>query len=100
MRCNAETAYLCELDIYLGNRSSQPSENGLGYNLVRRLSQHLENKYYLFFFDDYFSSVPLMTDLQENGLHACGTVRNNRKGYSQTLKRLGSTKQGRNLVAI
>ena len=86
-RCDAETAYLCELHIYLGKRSSQPSKNGLGYGVVRRPSQHVENEHYCLFLDNYFTSIPLMKDLQENGLCACGTVRNNRKCYPPTLKR-------------
>ena len=94
MRCDAVTAYLCELDIYLGKEGRQAFENGLGYDVVTRLSQSLQDKYYHLYFDNYFTSVKLMKDLHDKGLYACGTVCTNRKGYPKDLRKPGKMANG------
>ena len=94
MRCDAVTAYLCKLDIYLGKKGRQASENGLGYDVVTHLSQSLQDKYYHLYFDNYFTSVKLMKDLHDKGLYACGTVRTNRKGYPKDLRKPGKLARG------
>ena len=87
MQCDADTAYLNEFDIYLG-RSTQYSENGLGYDVVSKLTASLANKNHWVFFDNYFSGVQLATDLLAKKIYSCGTVRINRRGFPEDLKKL------------
>ena len=34
----------------------------------------------------YFSSIPLLQNLEVNGIYACGTINTNRKGFPHELK--------------
>jgi hypothetical protein len=86
MRCDADTAFLSDFDIYLG-RGTQNSENGLGYD-VTKLSNDFHHKYHHIFYDNYFTGVKLAEDLLANGLYSCGTIRTNRHGFPNELKRL------------
>ena len=43
------------------------------------MTMDLHNKNHLVYFDNYFTSVPLLEYLKENGVDACGTVRAVRK---------------------
>ena len=42
----------------------------------------LHGKHHQVYFDNYFSSIPLMKYLKTNGVDACGTKRSNRKAVS------------------
>jgi hypothetical protein len=44
--------------------------------------------------DNLFTSVQLMKHLERHGLHGCGTVRTNRKGYPAALKDFKPPRQG------
>lgn len=104
MRCDADNAFLTDFNIYLG-RGSHESEHGLGYDVVNKLTRDLTNKYYHVFFDNYFTSVKLAVDLLADGIYSCGTVRINRKGFPDDLKKLkmrrgeSKTRQKGNLTA-
>ncbi len=56
-------------------------------NVVIRLSRiiprHVHHK---LFFDNYFSSVPLLSYLESDGIHTCGTIRFNRLPSKKNLK--------------
>lgn len=46
---------------------------------MRDLCNDLQNKNHRVYFDDYFTSLPLMEDLRKKKKIACGTVNINRK---------------------
>ena len=53
-------------------------------HLVRKLSSRLNPSWDVItscFFDNYFTSVNLLSTLLNNGTYACGTIRTNRKQY-------------------
>lgn len=76
-RCDSATGYLYQFEIYTGKGDSMEDE-GLGYNVVKKLSAGLpENT--LIAFDNFFTSCNLMEDLYENQIFAVGTVKVNRK---------------------
>ena len=87
MRCDADTAFLSDFGIYLG-RGTQNLENGLRYDVVAKLSNYLYHKYHHIFDDNYFTGVKLAEDLLANELYSCGTIRTNRHGFPNELKRL------------
>jgi hypothetical protein len=73
--CDSKTAYVLNLDIYLGKNS----ENSLPYGVVMGLMEEYLDKHHVVVMDNYFTSVPLFMDLLERSTYACGTVRSNRK---------------------
>ena len=91
MRCDADTAYLHKFDIYLGRR--QNSEYGLRYD-VMKLCQEITGKYDHVYFDNLFTSVPLMKDLVALNTYACGTVCKNKCGMLDAVKWPGKMRQG------
>ena len=97
MRCDADNAYLSDFEVYLGKRQ-QPSEKGLGYDVVRRLSRDIEGRYHHLFFDNYFTSVPLLKDLLDEDTYACGTARTNKKYLSTDIKKPGKMVRGESKI--
>ena len=47
--------------------------------MVWQLVESLKGKWHKLFFDNYFSSVPLMELIQVNHIFACATIRPTRK---------------------
>ena len=45
------------------------------------------NSHHHVYCDNYFSSVRLFCDLERNGIYACGTLRTNRKGFPEDMKK-------------
>lgn len=82
-RCDSETGYLYQTDIYVG-KDNEPTEEGLGYRVINKLSQGLPRNT-LLVFDNFFSSVALMECLYNRGLFAIATVRMQRKGLPKDL---------------
>ncbi|KAK7904676.1 hypothetical protein WMY93_017283 [Mugilogobius chulae] len=68
-------------EIYTG-RIEQPPELadiGASGNVVLRLAQPIPNlQNHKLFFDNWFTSVPLVLTLAQDGIHSAGTVRSNR----------------------
>ena len=71
--------YTYDFDVYAGRNAGhdKPSENGLGYDIVTKLSQPLLNQGYHLFFDNFYSSVTLVKDLFQLSTPACGTTAEN-----------------------
>ena len=59
MRCDSESAYLHEYDVYLDKRRN--SEHGLVYDVVTKMCQSIAGHNHHLYCDNYFSSVPLFT---------------------------------------
>ncbi|XP_052260325.1 piggyBac transposable element-derived protein 4-like [Dreissena polymorpha] len=92
MRCDARTAFLARFEVYLGQQNNQ-TEHGLDDNVVMRLVDHIYHFFCWLFFDNFFTVIPLMMELLEKGLYACGTVRVNRKGFPSQLKKPAEVRQ-------
>ena len=54
---------------------------------MKDLTEPSRQKYHHVYFDNFFSSVGLLEDLEEVGLYACGTARTDRKGFPPELKK-------------
>lgn len=73
----AVTGYLYQFEVYTGKGDNMEDE-GLGYNVVSKLSTDLpENT--LLAFDNFFTSCNLLDDLYERKIFSVGMVRTNRK---------------------
>ena len=83
---NTPRGYLCAFDVYQGKtyQGDEDLENLLGncpstvFHLLSYYS--VEKKYlpYHFFFDNLFTTTPLLTELRKNGYDAIDTLRSNR----------------------
>ena len=86
MLCDAINGFMSRFGIYLGRENNQTT-HGPGYNVVMQLTDLLHCTFRMVFFDNFFTGVQLLKDLLANGLYACGTVRPNRKGFPDQLKK-------------
>ena len=88
VRADSANGYFCDFDVYTG--ASQPPEKGLGASVVKCLMAGLESKHYQVFCDNFF--LELTSELLDNRIYACGTLRANRLHFPNELKPL--TKKG------
>ena len=73
----------------------------LGERVVLDLSQRLQGLHYHLYFDNFFTSVSLLSHLLSVGLYGCGIIQQTSKGFPQELKTDGKGKkaqQQHNLV--
>ena len=89
-RADSHNGYMCETQVYTGK--SDGVEGGLGKRVILDLSKTLEGKKYHLYFDNFFSSVSLLTTLLEKGLYACVTARQNYRDFPSALKMQGKSK--------
>ena len=84
--CDSQNGYCLNFDVYTGSKNTKSSERGLGFDVVTNLVEPYYGKAHHIYFDRFFTSVDLMTELMRNKTYACGTVNINRKGLPQELK--------------
>ncbi|KAF2902633.1 hypothetical protein ILUMI_03555 [Ignelater luminosus] len=76
--------YCLQFNLYQGRRGNDKQDCGLGesvvYNFADVLQTHFENLKFSLFFDNFFTSVKLLTTLGERRIGGTGTVRVNRTG--------------------
>lgn len=85
-RADSHNGYICDVDVYTGKEDFL--ETALWSKVVKKLSQQLVG--------GNFTSIPLLEDLLEDGLYACGTFRRDRKGVPDAIKntKLGKSHDG------
>ena len=57
------------------------------------LTRPIKKKHHNVFFDNFFTSVKLLEDLDKDGIYVCGTARIDRKGFPPSLKKVKLTKR-------
>ena len=80
------TGYTVDFNIYCGSTSEESSGQGLGYDVVTKLTTPFQFQGYQLHCDNFYSSTTLFSDLLENGITATGTVRTNRVGVPKEVK--------------
>ncbi|KAJ8909335.1 hypothetical protein NQ315_013451 [Exocentrus adspersus] len=80
MLCSS-TGYCYAFETYCGKNLENKSESlGLGANVVLSFTEHLENPQdHIIFFDNFFTTLDLVQTLKGKGIHATGTIRDNRQ---------------------
>jgi hypothetical protein len=78
--------YFCDFQVYTG-KVGDTAETGLGARVVKDLTNDLKGKDHHVFFDNFFSSVRLLADLEKEGIYSCGTARKVRRGFFIVLKK-------------
>jgi hypothetical protein len=70
---DATNGYMCDFNVYTG--ATDGREVALGEKVVLTLSDSIMGRHHLLFFDNYFTSVNLLSTLLDKGTYACGTIR-------------------------
>ena len=86
VRADAINGYVSELNVYVGKQGVK-TEKHLCEKVVKQLTRSLVNNYYTIYCDNYFTTIQLFNDLYKEGIKACGTIRSNRVGYPDDLKK-------------
>lgn len=84
-QADGSNGYVSAFQVYT-RKVGNSTEHGLGAKVVKSLAADLSGSYRHVYFDNYFSSVDLLLNLQCSGLYGCGTLRSNRKGFPPQLK--------------
>ena len=77
---DSKNGYTCDFNLYAGRREN-PTDNGLGYDVVMNLMQRFLDQGYCLYIDNFYSSPVLFGDLLRRDVLACGTIRENRRGF-------------------
>ena len=64
------------------------------------MTEKLRDKNYHVYFDNYFTSIPLLEELLRRGTFGCGTMRSNRKGLPQDLRPAAKKDKGKNVPCL
>jgi hypothetical protein len=84
---DSESFYLLNFDIYTGKETAQNNNLPLGTRVVTNLVAPYYNKAHHIYFDNFFTSVDLVECLLRNKTYSCGTVRLNRRGLPDEIKK-------------
>ncbi|XP_070207981.1 piggyBac transposable element-derived protein 4-like [Littorina saxatilis] len=82
--CEAETGYVCRMQIYTGAGTNGPEKNH-GENVVKRLVADMLGLGHTIYMDSFFSSVALYEYLHSHDTMAVGTVLAGRVGVPRCL---------------
>eukprot|EP00102_Acyrthosiphon_pisum_P027552 XP_016664762.1 PREDICTED: piggyBac transposable element-derived protein 3-like [Acyrthosiphon pisum] len=92
-----QNGYILKYSVYQGKNETLEQEFDK-YNLGERVVLMLTNPFWkqqrIIMFDNYFTSITLLERLKNEQTLACGTIRNNRKGMPQNLKKDSDIKRG------
>ena len=79
VRSNSPSGYVQQFQIYVGSKMTKTSRNGLYFDVVDSLMKPLCGTYARIYFDNAYTSIPILQNLQNHQILACGTLRSNRK---------------------
>ena len=80
----AVSGFMIGFDVYTGKSNGGNVSLGLGERVVLDLVRMFHHLFYCLFFDNFFTSLPLLKTLLEKGLFACGTIRSTRRHFPKT----------------
>ena len=90
---DSSTGYIYKIIVYSGKEHAFNKKLGLGYSMVTKLLEGLENKGHIIFFDNYYSSIKLFETLTKANFGVTGTWNKGRKSFPAAI-RTKSTKKG------
>ncbi|XP_060739707.1 piggyBac transposable element-derived protein 4-like [Tachysurus vachellii] len=100
MLCDSRSGYCHRTRLYVGKPSDDATASTVGHRVVTSLVRGLERRYHHLFMDSFFTSVPLLQRLLQDGLYACGPTNPNRRGYPDALKPRNVGKLSPGIVGI
>jgi hypothetical protein len=81
--CDTADAYVLNFDVYTGAKDGKKDTT----SVVMELMEGYLDKNHVVVMDNFFTSVPLFTDLLNRSTYACGTIRSNRKYLPEEFKK-------------
>ena len=87
---DSTNGYISNLSVYTGKTEGE-IESNLGMKVVLELTKDLPQGHHIYF-DNFFSSIPLMESLLDRGQYSCGTFRVNRRGIPEKIKQVKLSK--------
>lgn len=85
-----------DFEVYTGKaNNSSKSSTPLGERVVKKLTRELRESESLVAFDNYFTSVYLVSDLCKDEIYSIGTVRVNRDGLPNIMKNKNKMQRGK-----
>ena len=83
---DSQNGFFSSFQVYT-EKESNTVEKGLSKRVVKDLSTELKGKNHHVYFDNFFTRLDLIIDLEKDGIYACGTARKDRKGFPPELKK-------------
>ena len=83
---DSQNGFFSSFQVYTG-KESNTVEKCLGKHVVKDLTTELKGKNHHVYFDNFFTSLDLIIDLEKDGIYACGMARKDRKGFPPELKK-------------
>ena len=83
---DSQNGFFSSFQVYTGKQNNS-IEKGLGKRVVKDLTSDLKGKNHHVYFDNFFTSLDLVVDLEKDGIYSCGTARKDRKGFPPELKK-------------
>ena len=83
---DSTNGYFSRFEVYTGKKNNT-TEHGPGARVVKTLTSDLKGKYHHIYFDNYFTTLKLLEDLEKDNTYACGTARKDRNGFPPQLKK-------------
>ena len=81
MVADVSNGYVLNFDVYLGKEANQRRIYGLGYDVDTKMIRPFMNKNHHVYFDNFFSSVTLLEQLETNDTYACACDLQRITGY-------------------
>ena len=84
---DSSNGYTSNIYVYTGKEGTEKTNDfGLGYNTVWNLCEWLFGQGYHIFFDNFYTSPLLVTNLFGMDTPSCGTITSNRKSFPASMK--------------
>ena len=87
VRSNIPSGYVQQFQIYVGSKMTKISRNGLYFDVVNSLTKPLHGTHARIYFDNAYTSIPILHHLQNHQILACGTLRSNQKYLPAEIKK-------------
>ena len=87
VRSNSPTGYMQQFQIYVGSKMTKTSSNGLYFDVVNSLTKPLHGTHVRVYFDNAYTSIPILHHLQKHKILACGAIRALRKYLPLKIKK-------------
>ena len=85
VRADSRNGYFLLFEVYTGKKKGA-AEHQLGARVVKDLTKELQGKWHHVYFDFFFTSYSLLSDLEKSGIYGYGTARKDGRGFPEQLK--------------
>ena len=82
VQADSRNGYFSQFEVYTGKKKGAV-EHQLGARVVKDLTKELQGKWHHVYFDNFFTSYSLLSDLEKSRINGCGTARKDRRGFPE-----------------